>query len=86
MKNAAEKRAMVAELIHKLNMAAIRVDLCVFFGQEACPHHKHKVIEKLLNRCEWLAENVDSLTMEQLEYSRSGLQEVSDWERLDIRF
>ena len=86
MKGAAEKRAMVASLINKLNMAAIRVDLDVFFGQEACPHHKHKVIEKLLDQCKWLTENVDDLTMEQLEYSRSGLQEVSDWERLGIRF
>ena len=85
MKNA-EKRAMVASLIHKLNMTAIRVDLDVFFGQEACPQHKHKVIEKLLNRCEWLTENVDNLTMEQIEYSRSGMQEVSDWEYLGIKF
>lgn len=85
MKGAAEKRAMVAGLINKLNMAAIRINLDTFFGQEAS-HRKLKVIDKLLNRCEWLAENVDNLTMEEIEYSRSGLQEVSDWEYLGIKF
>lgn len=82
----AEKRALIASLINKLNMALIRIDLNTFFGQEACPGHKHKVIEKLLNRCEWLTENVDNLTMEQIEYSRLGMQEVSDWEYLGIKF
>ena len=68
MKGAAEKRAMVAELIHKLNMAAIRIDLCVFFGQEACPHHKHRVIEKLLKEDQttgriMLEHQIETITM-----------------------
>lgn len=86
MKGAAEKRAMVAELIHKLNMTAIRINLGMLFGQEEYPHHKLKVIAKLLSGCEWISENIEELTMEELEYEISGLQEVSDWERLNIKF
>lgn len=85
MKNA-EKRAMVASLIHKLNMATIRINLDTFFGQEAGPGQKLKVITKLLDRCEWLTNHIDELTIDDLEYSKSGMQEVSDWEYLGIKF
>ena len=86
MKGAAEKRAMVAGLINKLNMATIRINLDTFFGQEACPEQKLKVITKLLDRCEWLTNHIDELTIDDLKYSKSGMQEVSDWEYLGIKF
>ena len=86
MKGAAEKRALVAGLINKLNMATIRINLDVFFGQEAWASHKLKVIAKLLDRCEWLTNHIDELTIDDLEYSKSGMQEVSDWEYLGIKF
>ena len=86
MKGAAEKRAFVASLINKLNMAAIRVDLETFFGQESCPNSKHKIISKLLSRCEWLTDHLDELSISDLEYSKSGMQEVADWSYLNIRF
>lgn len=87
MKGTAEiKREFVNSLINKLNMAEIRIDLEAFFGQESCPNSKHKTIEKLLSRCEWLADHLDELSISDLEYSKSGMQEVADWSYLNIRF